>query len=88
MSDVQSRVIGGSGTQDRGGVGACLAGVAALLVGLFVLGGPAGLAAIAFGRRGVAQGSPAFGRTVQVLGWLELVVTVVATIALASGGAN
>ncbi|MDZ7292891.1 MAG: hypothetical protein ONB44_24125 [candidate division KSB1 bacterium] len=57
------------------GIGYCIGGSVALIVGLFVFGIPCGLLAISLGKKGIAHGANVFGAIVKVGGWIEVVAT-------------
>ena len=80
-----SQYVGSPAEVEEGsGAGYGLAGVVALVVGVFALGIPAGMAAVALGRQARARGSSVLGGVVQVLGWIEIVVTALALLVLVS----
>jgi hypothetical protein len=83
MSEYVSSQAQQSGVTESSGVGLAWAGVVALVVGVFALGIPAGLAAASLGRHAAQRGSSTFGRVVQVLGWIEVVVTALLLLAIA-----
>lgn len=60
------------------GTAYALAGVGVLIVSWFVLAIPCSIVAISLGRQARARGAPGFGRLLQVVAWIELVVMVFA----------
>jgi hypothetical protein len=68
------------------GLSFCVWGVVCLIGGLFVFGIPLGIAAISLGGRAAERGHPTFGGFLRVAGWIEIVLSVVGIVAMASGG--
>lgn len=62
----------------------CVGGLAAVIVGLVILGIPLSALAIYLGREGRKRGAQTFGMVVLCLGALELVVTTLMFLALAA----
>lgn len=68
-------VLRSDSTDTTDGLGYCLGGVAALLVGFFICGIPCGLLALRLGNEGIKRGATTFGRVVKVGGWVETIGT-------------
>ncbi len=73
-------------TSNTGGIGYCWAGVAALVVGIFVLAIPMGILAIYLGSEGIKRGATVFGMIVKVGGWAEIVLTAIGILAMIAAG--
>lgn len=71
---------------DGNAVAYCWAGIAALVVGFFVLGVVMGPLAIHLGSEGIRRGAPVFGTVVKLGGWIETVLTVIGILAMIAGG--
>jgi len=71
---------------DKSGLAYCWAGVAALVVGFFVLGIVMGPLAIHLGGEGVKRGNMVFGNIVKLGGWVETILTVIGILAMIAGG--
>jgi hypothetical protein len=67
------------------GVGYCVWGVIALIVGIFFAGIPLGLAAAHLGNEGINYGSMTFGKAVRAAGWIEVIVTIIGLVAMLAG---
>ncbi|MFQ5859849.1 MAG: hypothetical protein ACE5LU_30000 [Anaerolineae bacterium] len=67
------------------GIGYCVGGVVALIVGYFALGIVMGLLAVHLGNRGIEHGATTFGTIVKVGGWLETILTGVGIVAMIVG---
>ena len=81
-------VLRSASTRTSNGIGYCVGGMAALLVGNFVFGIPCGLLAIHLGSEGIKRGATTFGTVVKLGGWAEIVLTaigVIATVTAAHG---
>jgi hypothetical protein len=68
-------VLRSNSTDTSDGLGYCLGGMAALLVGFFIFGIPCGLLAIRLGNEGIKRGATTFGPVVKVGGWVETLGT-------------
>jgi hypothetical protein len=66
----------------QNGIGYCVGGLAALLVGLVAFGLLCGPLAIYLGREGSKRGATTFGTVVKVGGWAETLVTALSVLAL------
>jgi hypothetical protein len=64
----------------------CVGGVAAVIVGLLILGIPCSLLAIFLGREGYKRGAQTFGKVVVGLGAAELILTTLMFVAIVAGG--
>jgi hypothetical protein len=67
------------------GIGYCVGGLVALIVGYFAFGLLMGPLAIHLGNQGIEHGATTFGKMVKVAGWAETLLTGLGIVAMMVG---